>query len=372
MGAFFTNIQLKASNINTSSFRDNVIEYLIQFNSEQGFVSVDNEDAADKTILILTSGESPWLSIYDEELEYQNLKKMKTLSSELSGQFNTTALSVLVNDSDSMYVGLYKNGILKDRLSNLSKEIDFNKNKPTAWNEILQNNHSFNDIKTAWQNKSLFVEDFLTAFAKLVDIDTSKLLTGYNYLNEEKQNDGVRLNFARTDKKAATEPGPTKFGLFSGTGFVEIIPGEKYKTDWTITNQGKSSNGIDIIIAGEFIEQGSFIPETVTLSHILYKSEHTNGFTSSFIETVATTGQKIYYARFEDVHIPEGVAPAYPMTLKESKQYTKRSYDSAIKFEICFTGQQPDNGGVAIFFSPLINPQTGSYCAKIPQIPRHV
>lgn len=365
MGAFFTNIQLRTSSFDKTEITDKVIEYVIKFNAEAGFIKVDNEEDADKTVIVSPPNDSDWLSIYDEETEDQGSRKLNKLAAELSKEFKTTALSVLVNDSDSMYIGLNINGALKDSISNLSKEIDFNKNKPNVWTDILLDNFSFEDIKIAWQKKSVFVEEFLTEFAKFIDLDTSKLLTGYNYINEENRNEGIKLNFAQKDKKKTAELGLTKFSMLAGAGLVDVKEGEKQTLEWIMTNQGTFSNGLDVVITGECIEQGLLIPETVQTNYVKSQLDKQNEFTVTFVETVTTTGEKIFYARIEDIYIPKGFQPTYPMSSKEGKRYGKISYDCAIKFNISFIGGKDIGGDLTVFFSPLVNRQEGSYCASI-------
>jgi len=256
MGAFFTNIQLKVSSFDKSEIVDKVIEYITESNLDSDFIKVDNEEEADKTIIISFSKDSEWISIYDEELEDQGSRKLDKLTSVLSKKLNTTALSILVNDSDSMYVGLNINGILKDSISNLSKKIDFDKSKPNVWTDILLENYSFEDIKIAWQNNSVFVEDFLTELAKLIKLENSKILTGYNYLCEEKPNEGIKLNFAQKNKKKSAELGLTSFSMLEREGaLVDIKKGEKENIRWVLTNEGTFSKGIQIVIAGECIKK---------------------------------------------------------------------------------------------------------------------
>ncbi len=365
MGAFFTNIQLRTSSFDKAEITDKVIEYIRNYNEETGFIKVDKEEDADKTIIISLPNDSEWLSIYDEGMEDQGSRKLNKLSSGLSKQFETTALSILVNDSDSIYVGLNVNGILKDSISNLSKEIDFNKSKPNVWTDILSDNYSFDDIKTAWQNKSVFVEDFLTEFAKFINLDNLKLLTGYNYINEEKPNEGIKLNFAQKDKKKTAELGLPKFRMLAGAAIVDVKEDEKQNIEWILTNNGTSSKGVDVVIAGECIEKALLIPEIVQTNYVRQQLNKQNEFKATFVETVATTGEKIFYARIEDIYIPKGFKPNYPMSPKEMKRYEKISYDCAIKFNISFIGGNEGGGDVAIFFSPIENRQDGSYYSNL-------
>lgn len=354
MGAFFTNIQLRTSDIDKSDITDKVVEYIIKLNEEAGFTKIDDEEQADKSVIISPSDDLTWISIYDEDTEDQNLKKLNKVASSLSKEFKTNALSVLVNDSDTIYVGLINNGTLKDTVSNRSKKPDFSKSKPPVWSDILANNYSFDDIKRAWQNKSVFVEDFLGQFAKLIDIDSSHLLTGYEYTNEGNLTKEIKLNFVQKDK-IPTELGLTKFRMLAGVGIIDVKSGEKQTSEWIVTNQGNASKGFDIIVAGECITNELLIPESVTVSLFRYKNERN----THFLETLSTTGERIFYAKIEDFEIPKGYQPKYPMTPKESKRYGMIQYECGIKFNITFIGDKKGTGGLTIFFSPLVNRQEG-------------
>ena len=365
MGAFFTNIQLKNTCAKPDELTDKVIAYITKYNLEAGFIRVDNETEADKTVIILPSEDLRWISIYDEDTEDQELSKLNKLSNELSKQFKTTSLDILVNDSDSIYLGINVNGILKDSITNIEGEIDFNKSEPKIWTDILEDNYSFDDIEKAWKEKNIFVEDFLKKFAKFANIDIDKLLTGYLYLQEENPSLGIKLNFALKDKKVNSELGLTKFSMLAGAVVVDLQHGEKQNIEFILTNKGTFSTGIDIVISGECIEQSLLIPEFVKANYVTYVSEKQNDFTLSFIETISTTGQKIFYARIEDMYIPEGFNPTYPLTSKGAERYRKVAYDCAIKFNINFIGGNNGNGDFTIFFSPLINRQEGTHSSRL-------
>ncbi|MGB4776224.1 MAG: hypothetical protein WBP45_13700 [Daejeonella sp.] len=360
MGAFFTNIQLRVSELDKTNITGRVIDYIIKLNSEAGFTIVDNEDKADKSVIISPSEDLTWISIYDEDTEDQNAKKLNKIASSLSKEFKTKALSIIVNDSDTGYISLINNGTLKDTIKNRSNKIDFSKSKPLVWSDILVENYSFEDIKSASRNKSAFVEDFLNQFAKLINLDSLKLLTGYNYLNEEKSVQQLKLNFVQKGKKAE-ELGLTKFRMLAGVGIIDVKNGERKTAEWIVTNQGSASTGLDIIIAGECITNDLLIPEVVKVS--LFGSE--NPYPQQFIKTVSTEGEKIFYAKLEGFNIPEGYKPSYPMSPKESKRYGMIQYECGVNFNITFIGGKEGIGEFTVFFSPLVNRQDGGDCSTL-------
>lgn len=365
MGAFFTNIQFKTTGFDNAKITQEVIEFITNYSLNAGFIQVDNEDDADKTIIVSNSADSDWLSIYDEEMEDQGSKSLNLLSAALSKQFGSHTLSVLVNDSDSLYIGLHNRGTLKDAFSNLSKTIDFTKRKPIVWSEILVNNYTFDDIQNAWQNKTILVEDFLAEFAKFINIDTSKLITGFNYFNEENSNEGIKLNFARKDQPPKPKLELTKFGLLGGSGLVDVSEGERQTIHWILTNYGTFSKGIEVMITGECIEKGLLVPESVHASYFRPHGDQQKEYEVPFEELVTSTGEKIYCARFEDMYIRKGFQTHQPMSPKEQKRYFANSYACAMKFDIRFIGGKNESGEFDLFFVPLENRQEGAFYYKM-------
>lgn len=361
MGAFYTNIQLKKTCEGKTVDIDSIINFITQIHSEEGYFRVDKEEDADKSIIIQQTNNSNWISIYDEELEIQNTKKLNKIASNLSKQFETTALSLLVHDSDLMYLGLSKNGKLKDSLSNLSKEIDFKKNKPSEWLNILSDKKTFEDIKLGWSKKNLFVEEFLFEFSNLAGIEYSKLTIGYDYLCEVESIEGIRLNFAKKGK--IIKPlGETKIALMGTEIMNQVRIGEKFICNIFLTNYGDVSKGLDIIIAGEAIENGIIIPNKAIVNYFPILDETQGEFNENFTETISTTGQKIYYIRLENFNFKKGYEPNYPMSNKEYKQYNKKRIESAFKCHIEFMVVKGGNEQILFYFSPLANRKLGSCC----------
>jgi hypothetical protein len=205
------------------------------------------------------------------------------------------------------------------------------------------------------------VEDFLAQFAKLINLETSKLLTGYGYLDEQKANSEIRIHFAQKDKKKPAELGLTKFSMMAQSGLDYVKRGEQLVREWIVTNEGDSSNGLDIIIAGECIDNNLLIPDLAKVKFLRPQADMQNEFSASFIETTSTTGEKIFYARIEGITIPKGYQPTFPLTPKESKQYYQNRYACAVKINIILIGSKEGAGEYTIFFCPLANRQEGSF-----------
>lgn len=151
------------------------------------------------------------------------------------------------------------------------------------------------------------------------------------------------------------ELGLTKFCMLAGVGIVDVKSGEKQTSEWIVTNQGKASTGLDVIVAGECITNDLLIPELVKVG--LFRNENISSV--QFIEAVSTEGEKIFYAKLEDFIIPEGYKPNYPMTPKESKRYGMIKYEREVNFSITFLGSKEGTGEFTVYFSPLVNRQEG-------------
>lgn len=190
-------------------------------------------------------------------------------------------------------------------------------------------------------------------------------MTGYEYLNEENLTGRIKLNFSSINKKRPAELGLTKFFMVSGSGLVYGKRGEKQISEWIITNEGDTSKGLEIIIAGYCIEKGLIIPDFAKLSLVVPQADKQNEFSASFIETTSTTGKKYFYARIEDIEIPKGYKPTFPMTPKEGKRYVLIRYERSIRFNISFFVGSDDIGEFSVFFCPLVNRDEGYYSSRV-------
>ena len=79
MGAFFTNIQINTDSLNKESLVEEIIFCLQQYNSTLDFEQVENQEEADKSVLVVAKPDLNWVSVYDEDTESQNLKDLKQL-----------------------------------------------------------------------------------------------------------------------------------------------------------------------------------------------------------------------------------------------------------------------------------------------------
>jgi hypothetical protein len=363
MGSFFTNIQVKTTG-DVSRFTNKIAESIIAIHADREMVQVDSEENADKTIVVLPGND--WVAVYDEEFEDQDLQKLERLSLALSHQLKTASISVLVHDSDWINLGLSMNGLLEETISNIDGDIDFTKNKPAAWKNVFAGNYDLNNIIQAWQKKQVIVDSFLNEFAGFIGADSSTLSTCFRYLMQEGfPGDSIQLHFVHKDRKEDAPVGPTKLILFAHPGSISAQAGEAASTIWMTMNQGAASLGLDIMMVGSSVEQGSLVPVQVLVNIINEEDGSEDEMLVPFIETVATSGEKMYYVRLEDLPIAEGFDPSLPISPKQALKFSGDSLHRIIKFEIQFEGRMAGNAELVVFFAPLANRQEGSCFAEL-------
>lgn len=360
MGAFFTNIQVKAIDNDLTLTEKHLIEQIKAIHTQNGYELVDNEDKADKTTIIVSIDNSPWVSIYDEETESQKIEMLDKLAEELSKELETIVLSLLVNDSDYIYIGLSKNGKHLDYISNLDDFTNLTKKKPKVWNEIIPGN-TFEDIQTAWDNKTVFVESFLAAFGELANIDQRHISMGYNYWLQENPNAGIKLHFAKKKQELQKqELEQVKLNMLAREGELNFSNNNSNRIKWTIRNSGEASTGLEIMITGNCIENQSIKPISVIVKP-LEQNGDSKEYKIGFIETATTSGEKLFYLRIEDLPIPKGIQPIKSSNLTKMQNYYKALYDSAINIEIVFSGLKECEDELKLFICPLENKQNGCY-----------
>jgi len=106
-------------------------------------------------------------------------------------------------------------------------------------------------------------------------------------------------------------------------------------------------------------------PEIIQANYFRKQLEKQNEYKATFVKTVSTKGEKIYYAIIADIYIPKGYKPNFPLSPKEKKRFWKISYDCAIQYNISFIGGNEESGELEIFFAPLEYLQEDSYYSRL-------
>ncbi|GAB2679522.1 hypothetical protein GCM10027036_37000 [Flavihumibacter cheonanensis] len=359
MGAFFTNIQIKIDLLKKENLIEEIVFCLKQYNSELDYEPIDNQDEADKSVLIVSKPDSNWVSIYDEDTELQHLTDLKQLAKFLSSSIKTSTLSILVHDSDSISMCLFTNGKEVDSISNIRKKVNFNKNKPEAWSDVLHPPHIFEDIQKAWHNNPIFAEEFLQAFAQLARINSAYLISGFEDIQEFHKNDGIALHFRQKNKPIKPVLPLTTFQFFQTHSILTLKKGESSKLDFSFWNRGDSSKGIEIILAGECIDKNLLVPKKTEILYIERPDNRRNNFQAAFTKSKNWKGEYFYSATIEEIIIPKGHNPQFPMKPKESKWHSKNFVYFTLFLSIVFESNSDEPGRVDLFICPLENKDLG-------------
>jgi len=324
MGAFFTNIQILSKVADKETFAADLIKYTAVEEAKKYFELTTDKETADKSLLLSFKNKSEWLSIYDETTEDQNLKSLKKLAAKFSRKFKTVALAILVNDSDSFYLGLYENGKLLDALNNFKGDIRFDKSEKEAWAKILKKEYSFSDIIEVWKNKGLFVENFLKEIVSYFGIETSEALTGFNYSMEEDIGNKTLLSI--TDRAAAEEEnlGPVKLAFYSGTFGITLEEEETKYCSCALVNEGLPSKGLRINLAGAALENKLLKPERVDMCYSMDFYNIIVDATAELKEERSTNNERLFIAELPELIIKKGVAPKYDLSPGKFKKYIEQ------------------------------------------------
>lgn len=359
MGAFFNNIQVKSTDGDTNALREQIIKTITLLHIQNDYELIEKEDNADKSVIVAFSNETPWIAVYDEET-IMNLDVLNNLGLKLSKEQETIALTVLVGDSDYVSLGYNKNGKLEDSISNFSDLVSLETSKPEIWADLTYRK-SFEDIESAWNNKTVFIESFLEEFGKLLNISSNHLLAGYYDINEDISSFGTILHFAKKKKEEQnTNDEPVNLNMLTREGFTDFKINSTTKIKWMITNFGESSIGLDIMFAGDAVEHLCVKPLTAKISHHK-QDENRKEYLCEFTETIATTGERLFHINIEDFYIPKGARPIPSIKIKKWQDDTAILYDAAINMDIEFLPLKACKTELKLFVVPLTNRQGGSH-----------
>src|SRR5262249_15825690 len=106
MGSFLTNIQVFTGDGGATPEREALIAAIHRFAAGTGFPALREGEAPDRTIIVGPAGAAPWIAVYDEATEDQDMRKLEALAGDLSAALGTAAVTVLIHDSDALELRL--------------------------------------------------------------------------------------------------------------------------------------------------------------------------------------------------------------------------------------------------------------------------
>lgn len=199
MGSFFTNVQLRRG---PDTSLENIALALDEFAKLAGMVRGDPDaDACDRTIVV-RAGEGDWISVYDEATEDQDTTGLDALAGVLSAAMQSTAVSILVHDSDVLLLGLFVNGKKVDEFNSDPMYMEGSIPEdmmPTAaqvagavgnaerWKHVLVPGATPDMLTRVWQEKKSRAEEMLARVAEIIGCSMDRARVGLNYFEFDEE-----------------------------------------------------------------------------------------------------------------------------------------------------------------------------------------
>lgn len=357
MALFFNNIHIKSSEVNSEVLKDQIINRIKEYHINNDYEFVEDEDSADKSVIINFSSDSPWVSIYDEEGSY-NLDILSELGKEFSKQQSTHCITIHIVDNDYITMGLFKNGKYLEQMTNLYLLIDLETDIPEIWAELTPN-QSFEDIKDIWRHTVFSTTNFLKDFSKLINIPSYRLLSDYYIAEKETSPFSTSLHFAdKKTQKSETIPNLVSFQMLARKGSSEFKLFHVKRMKWIITNAGDASTGMNVLISGGAIDKLYVMPTTAKISYY-NQEEYKEEYTCEFRKTGKKTKDQLFYISIPKLFIPKGKEFIPSRKPNKNKQNLEFLYSRAIQLEIEFLGLNSGEEEMHLFVMPFKNKENG-------------
>jgi hypothetical protein len=315
VGSFITNIQVYEKNL--SKIKEAILKKLHLDYKE----ALPGEDV-DRIILIKPST-NIWSTIYDQELDNQDLDLLYNLAKVVSSELDVSTISILVHDSDVLNLCLFRKGDTinsywndPDFLSDSLPKYKLNKLKgnPLLWQEQLMDSYSAKDLKKIWRSPEIFAEEILKQSVPYFGFNMDDCFLGYQVVKDsyKEWDNYLEINLKYTEDYFLRHPEATLpfLRMFSWNSSIEGSLNQPCTMSFNFVNGGAKSQGFAIILYGEAIETGfiSFFEieiEFYSLNHYIVET-----ISGIFEETKAVTAngelQNVYLCTFQEAILPKG------------------------------------------------------------------
>src|SRR6185369_15953920 len=262
MGATFVNIQVYTRNADTRARLDEVQACLRSVLHEDGLLPVEADQASDRTILV-AAGKN-WIGVYGE----------------LSRQLETQAITIVMHDSDVLWLELFDSGTVIDSFNDnpdyfvkvSSEERKSARGKPERWSSVLAPGATSAALRGVWRKRTRFAEDTLRETATLLGLDENLAQVGFRYLQ---QADGefddtqlLRLGFRHLVRPAheIRAQGQPRFEFNSSSANnVAVVGSVKQFGGCSVRNMGGALHGLSLVLSGDALERGLLSISSVQL-----------------------------------------------------------------------------------------------------------
>jgi len=321
MGAFFTNVQVHINDLTVDEMRGKMIEATQEWMRSLSFVEAVEGETCDRAVLIGPATSQPWIAVYDQATEDQDMAQLEALTSMLSSAVNRVAVGILVHDSDLLELRLFRSGTKIDEFcswpgyfAGKSKPRRGASRKgaghPEVWRDLFISGATEQDLRAAWESPATFEEasKTLERMAPIVGWSPELPSVGYRSVPDSVISTCTKLCFRREPQPSRTAKSarPPVLAHEGGVGpELEAYVGDPVALSAVAHNTGGASQGITIVIWGPALDQEMVDPTHVTVTSGLPEAGHV--VEANLEATPGETGT-LRIATLGEIALPEGLA----------------------------------------------------------------
>lgn len=363
MGAFFTNVQVRAGSRDLGPLLD-----ALRQASRMDELDPSSPEEPDRTILVFPPDAGGWVAIYDSLGDWSDMHER--LGALASRALDVPAFSVLVHDSDVLRLALFERGACVDRYDSWSydfwEEGKPSPGDPTKWAALIVGPHGEADLREAWHSETLFVEQSLARVAQILGCDAWRVEQGFRYVERLELPAGTITLRLRARERPAWERPATGAPCFEtespyDTKRVDYALGDQLYLGLRLRSTGGPSKGLSVVCWGDAIDRGLVTVERVHVwvgENQLDRTHH----------PVRSEGEgALLSADLPDEEIPAGLAGTFQEALWSCPDF--HTVDRAFRrttVRVAIVGQvvAPGDGELACSVVPHANPHEGSDGAR--------
>ncbi len=376
MGSFFTNVQVSTKGIDEAEARARVVTAVREWITSQGWIEEGPGEPADREVVIGPAG--PWISVYDQATESQDMKLIEGLASVLSQAAKTAAAGILVHDSDVLELRLCREGKVVDRYCSWPEYFEevSRRNarklsgKPEKWRELLVDDGNMDRLVQVWSGSRTFAEEVLADTAALLGWEQPRVMVGHRYLSSEltgapESREGyttLAFRMPRSTSESLTAEGPSSFGQLTLAPVTELSVGDPLELTATAQSAGGADEGLEVWVGGPALEQG-----LISIDEVLLRAATRPGKPGSDPSTPRVREE---VGAFEsdgtsrlDFAIPAGVGDIWSLAQAmpgAMQQATERMISSQVYLILRGTVHSPGSAELEIEVAPLGNLEEGA------------
>jgi hypothetical protein len=250
MGAFFTNVHVRAPAGEESATRTLILEIVSRLVAAKGLVACAEGEKPDRSIVVGPAG--AWIGVFDEDTESQDVKLLDALAKALSEATSCPALAALVHDSGHLLLRLFEGGKLVDQVDRTKK-----KGKPDRWSRLVAPDKA-DALSAAFAARDLFAEQTLREIAGPLGIDPESACAGHKYLVEEPLREGatcMRFRHAVPTGERFVE-GPPHFQSVPAMITRSLAVGGALHLSYATHNHGGPVRNFYVAVHGRAVDAG--------------------------------------------------------------------------------------------------------------------